>query len=165
MNSCSLHVKPKALWGCQRSSLASSRQASGAPLFQSTCSGPSALAALSDHPLRGSELSGLQASSSGRASVCTHATGAAMSPSGKWLGPSRELSRAGTGLIHSTALLTHLVFKYRHDPACTADDTDSVPRQYGVELTADQWQPWDPLDLSPQYLAVCFHVALHGKPT
>lgn len=50
-----------------------------------------------------------------------------MSPSGKWLGPSRELSRA--------------------------DDTDSVPRQYGVELTADQWQPWDPLDLSPQYLA------------
>ena len=42
------------------------------------------------------------------------------------------------------------------DPACTADDTDSSPRQYGVELTADQWQPWDPLDLSPQYLAVCF---------
>ena len=36
-----------------------------------------------------------------------------------------------------------------------ADDHERQP-QYGAELTADQWQPWDfdPLDLSPQHLAV-----------
>ena len=40
--------------------------------------------------------------------------------------------------------------------AITEDDTSS--RQFGVELTADQWQPWDfdPLHLSPQHFAVRF---------
>ena len=49
------------------------------------------------------------------------------------------------------------------EPACAADDDNFTPRQYGVELSADQWQPWDPLDLSPQYLAVC--CIQHGMHT
>jgi hypothetical protein len=40
--------------------------------------------------------------------------------------------------------------------AVTEDDSSS--QQFGVELTADQWQPWDfdPLNLSPQHFAVRF---------
>ncbi len=40
--------------------------------------------------------------------------------------------------------------------AVTEDDSSS--RQFGMELTADQWQPWDfdPLNLSPQHFAVRF---------
>lgn len=101
MNPCSLHAKPKALWGCQRSSLASARQASG-----------------------------YLASSSGRAPVTVYASSTATAAPGQWLGP-------------------------RRDHTWTADNDDMSRRQYGVELTADQWQPWDfdPLDLSPQHFA------------
>ncbi|DBA86616.1 hypothetical protein WJX77_001473 [Trebouxia sp. C0004] len=101
MNPCSLHAKPKALWGCQRGSLTSQRQ-----------------------------VSGYQASSSGRSPVSTQASSAAVVGPGQWLGPKRNRS-----------------------VSITEDDTSS--RQFGVELSADQWQPWDfdPLDLSPQHFA------------
>lgn len=51
-----------------------------------------------------------------------------------------------------------------NEPAVgTAEDQERQP-QYGVELAPDQWQPWDPLDLNPQYFAVssCFFTACNA---
>ncbi len=54
-------------------------------------------------------------------------------------------------------LLWNLLCNLIDAPAAVTED-DSSSRQFGVELTADQWQPWDfdPLNLSPQQFAVRF---------
>ncbi|KAL0049767.1 hypothetical protein WJX82_009617 [Trebouxia sp. C0006] len=111
MNPCSLHAKPKALWGCQRSSLTSQRQ-----------------------------VSGYQASSSGRSPVSTQASSAAVVAPGQLLGPKRNRPISIT-------------------------EGDSSSQQFGVELTADQWQPWDfdPLNLSPQHFAA--DSGIRARPT
>ena len=100
-------------------------------------------------------VSGCHASSSGRTHVCAYASSASLSPSGRWLGPARDLSTAG-----ATELI---MVEYNSKAECMqlgAEDEDFKPIQYGVELTADQWQPWDfdPLNLSPQHLAVRPHI-------
>lgn len=104
---------------------------------------------------------GYQASSSGRAFVPVQACSASVAAPGQWLGLRRGQSLTGVRTqttlpkICCPPLWTHAL-RYLSHAAGEVDDT--LQRQYGVELTADQWQPWDfdPLNLSPQHLAVGF---------
>ncbi len=87
MNPCSLHAKPKALWGCQRSSLTSQRQVSGTVQELRVLMMILLLHAWVFTP---KVLSGYQASSSGRSPVSTQASSAAVVAPGQWLGPMRN---------------------------------------------------------------------------
>jgi len=101
-------------------------------------------------------LLGYHASSSGRSPVSTQASSAAVLAPGQWLGPKRNQPVSGTITADSVqVLLWNLLCNSTNTPAAVTED-DVSSRQFGVELTADQWQPWDfdPLDLSPQRFAV-----------
>ena len=88
--------------------------------------------------------------------VSTQASSAAVLAPGQWLGPKRNQPVSGTITADSVqVLLWNLLCNSTNTPAAVTED-DVSSRQFGVELTADQWQPWDfdPLDLSPQRFAV-----------
>ncbi len=107
-------------------------------------------------------LSGYQASSSGRSPVSTQASSAAVVVPGQWLGPKRNRPISSTTTANSVQHLFNFCCGTCHAPELpylpTVTEDDSSSRQFGMELTADQWQPWDfdPLNLSPQHFAVRF---------
>ena len=103
-------------------------------------------------------LSGYQASSSGRSPVSTQAFSAAVVAPRQWLGPKRNQHISSMTTADSVQLLLWILLCILLDVHAAATEDDTSSRQFGVELTADQWQPWDfdPLNLSPQHFAVRF---------